>query len=541
MNLLSFSAGRPRGGGGGSSVVSRVTAVRGGGGGVAMMILLLLVFWSASHTVVVVHAEFGDYVDETFDCPARTTCPLICVANVTDCPTACTSPFEQLCRDGTCAESCDGMEEEEESSSSSPCAYGCASVACAKVIDLYTVCQETYAPFYQAEAMCGAMEVAETVHLYTYQEPVFVFFYIWYAVYPMILFGWCAYNQRVSPVSGSCQTLELEVVVVVTDDASAMGSSTTTTKKKQKPTMTTMKPNARSAWQTGYKIHPIGCLVAVLTYLTILAVYFTLMWLIIQYYVQQEAIRWSFTTMHFEDEGQVLLCFIILWMAGFLWMISLKFPHCIYGIHLRRCVLSEADYVAISVQRLAIKSTEVVKHSHEYLYGVKTFFASFYDVVHSVMTIVFSDLHFFGCERKGDATFCMRPVETDRTNKDGTTTRYFTFEFRRYSLSINDDDDEGVCSRTATSQFVPGHCDMSANKTIGDICMLDNGKGLSEEQVQRQCRLLGKNKIEMLTPRFWRALKEECTTPFYTYQIFMVLSWFPFWYVCIEYSIVVGD
>jgi hypothetical protein len=509
----------------GGVVVKKDVLVR-----IAMMMILFLM---ASPTiVVVVHAEFGDYVDETFDCPARTTCPLICVANATDCPTACTSPLEQLCRDGTCAESCDGEEE-------SPCAYGCASVACAKVIDFYTVCQETYAPFYEAEAMCGAMEVAETVHLYTYQEPVFVFFYIWYAVYPMILFGWCAYNQRVSPVSGSCQTLELEVSSSVTDaaddaDASAMGSSTTTTKKQQKPTM--MKPNARIAWQTGYKIHPIGCLVAVLTYLTILAVYFTLMWLIIQYYVQQEAIRWSFTTMYFEDEGQVLLCFIILWMAGFLWMISLKFPHCIYGIHLRRCVLNEADYVAISVQRLAVKSTEVVKHSHEYLYGVKTFFASFYDVVHSVMTFVFSDLHFFGCERKGDATFCMRPVETDRTNRDGTTTRYFTFEFRRYSLCINDnddDDDEGVCSsRTATSLFVPGHCDMSANnKTIGDICMLDNGKGLSEEQVQRQCRLLGKNKIEMITPRFWRALKEECTTPFYTYQIFMVLSWFPFWYV----------
>jgi hypothetical protein len=435
-----------------------------------------------------VAADFGDYVDLSFNCPAFITCKAVCVANATDCPPEmrCEGLTEQLCLDGTCAESCEGIEE-------GPCAFDCAPVACAKVVnDFYDSCFERFGAFYDNETACGEAEVDDS-KLLTYTEHAFIFYYVWYSVCPLVLFIWCAYNQRISPVSGSCQKLDLEVD----------GSS----ERK--------KDNARIAWQTGYKTHPIGFFVSILTYLTIFAVYSMLCWLIIQYYIQQEAITWSFVSGKFESEYQVLLCFITLWFVGFFWMFSLKFPHSIFSLHLRRCVLSEAQYVAVAVKRLEVGTTEVVSN-HDHLKAVKMFFASFGDVVYTVMTFVFSDANTFGCERKGDASFCFRPVETDPD--DGT--RYFTFEFRRYSLN----------DATATDEeykFVPGSCDVG--QTIGDILKLDNGKGMSPAQIQIRTRILGRNKIEMIEPKFRHAVAIETSTPFFTYQMFMVLSWFPLW------------
>ena len=44
---------------------------------------------------VVAHGRFlafGDYVDPTFSCPAKITCPDICVASVDDCPADAVCP-----------------------------------------------------------------------------------------------------------------------------------------------------------------------------------------------------------------------------------------------------------------------------------------------------------------------------------------------------------------------------------------------------------------------------------------------------------------
>jgi hypothetical protein len=65
---------------------------------------------------------FGDYADHSFQCPATTTCPIVCVANVDDCPQDATCPgthpdkeFDanheyELCADGTCADKTAGEE-----------------------------------------------------------------------------------------------------------------------------------------------------------------------------------------------------------------------------------------------------------------------------------------------------------------------------------------------------------------------------------------------------------------------------------------------
>lgn len=246
----------------------------------------MLVFFRAtalcSLLLVGVRADFGDYVDPTFNCPATTTCGRVCVANVTDCPAEMLCGVgEQLCLDGSCAAVCPDMDEE-----SSPCAFACAPVACAKVIDNYDNCKSKYGPWYDAEAACGKEEAAETIHLWNFTEAGFVFFYSWILVVTALVYGWCAFNQRIAPVEGSTKSLELNF-----------------SKSGEK--------ELSQGWQTGYKIHPVGAVINVLTFLTLFGIQGLLAWLTIQYYVQQEL----FTNFRrvFDDEAQVLKAFIVTW------------------------------------------------------------------------------------------------------------------------------------------------------------------------------------------------------------------------------------
>jgi hypothetical protein len=47
--------------------------------------LVAVVWLCASSPSCLVSADWGDYADLTFQCPALTTCQRVCVANVTDC------------------------------------------------------------------------------------------------------------------------------------------------------------------------------------------------------------------------------------------------------------------------------------------------------------------------------------------------------------------------------------------------------------------------------------------------------------------------
>jgi len=49
-------------------------------------------------------------VDESFNCPAVTVCPVVCMAEGEDCPIGC-PVFTQLCKDGSCAEDCSSADE----------------------------------------------------------------------------------------------------------------------------------------------------------------------------------------------------------------------------------------------------------------------------------------------------------------------------------------------------------------------------------------------------------------------------------------------
>ena len=454
-----------------------------------------------------VTADFGDTYDETFDCPAFTTCKQVCVPTIADCPTEmlCDVPGETLCPDGTCSDdpTCLGHEE-------TPCWYACAPVACRKVDNDHDTCLSKYQNLYDAEAACGEAEYVEETFLYTYTEPGFIFFYVWFGTIPLLIIAWCAYNQRFSPVPGSTQELHLDLVEE-SDESNG----------KPKPSQATSN---RIAWQTGYKRHPIGMVLHLFTILTILTIFALLMWLILQYYVQQEAIAWSWTTMRFEDETQVLLCFILVWMYGIIFMFALKFPYSIHSIHLRRCPLQEAQFVAIAVKRLEKSNTEVT-FLHDHMAGLKKFFGSFYKCGHAAMTFVFSDRNVFGCERDdsdgSDKVFKIQPVQTNQDNG----TKYFTFEFRRYNLN-----EASVDDGSSSSKYEPGAF-MSSKQTIGQILEMDTSTGLSSiDDVHKRYQIVGPNKVEMQKPNFLRNIKRNYSTPFYTYQTFMVFSWLPLWY-----------
>ncbi|KAL3912222.1 MAG: hypothetical protein SGILL_006969, partial [Bacillariaceae sp.] len=159
----------------------------------------------------------------------------------------------------------------------SPCAFACVSVACPKVDDFYDSCQEKYADVYTFEEECSAVEIEESTHKYTLKEPAFIVGYVWTCASVFFVLTWCAYNQRLSPVSGSTEPFQ---------PGETRGNNV-------------MEKNS---WQTGYKIHPVGAAINIFTVITLLAIQAMLMWLTVQYYVQQEAI--PSLTMYFSDEEQ---------------------------------------------------------------------------------------------------------------------------------------------------------------------------------------------------------------------------------------------
>lgn len=134
-------------------------------GSICLVLAVLL-----GRLTTVVHGDFGDYADLTFNCPALTTCKQVCVANASLCPfeMVC-SEGEMLCADGTCAAFCSGNEI-------SPCESTCTPFACPKVIDFHDQCQEKYGPAFDAAKTCAKAEATDSASLYSFKEPGFIFF-----------------------------------------------------------------------------------------------------------------------------------------------------------------------------------------------------------------------------------------------------------------------------------------------------------------------------------------------------------------------------
>ena len=273
---------------------------------VPLLLLLVLFLGGGPSPVFLVQADWGDYADHSFQCPALTTCQRVCVANVTDCPPEmmCNGTMT-LCDDGTCQPFCpEGLE--------SPCPYNCAKVACAKIMDYYDNCTAQYGSLYDAEAECGAIETEETTTTFTFTEPPFIFCYAWLGGVTVCVMVWAAYNQRIAPVHPEST---LPLLVSAADERAQ--------KQTQKDVdntgggETNADGNAEEAfdsgnsYQTGYTTHPVGWFLAGCVVITLLGIQVLLGWLTVQYYVQQGAI--AKLTKVFQDEVQVLLAFEIVW------------------------------------------------------------------------------------------------------------------------------------------------------------------------------------------------------------------------------------
>jgi hypothetical protein len=353
-------------------------------------------FVLALATLAFVQADFGDFVDPTYECPASTTCVQVCVADVVDCPTEmlCGSN-EIICADGSCAVECDqGLE--------TPCDYECASVACNKVVDEYDACNEKYASYYDFEASCGEAESAAA--LFSWNEPAFVFLYCWISVVTVLILVWCFFNQKLVPVADSTMPLQDGDI-----------------------------PKT----QTGYKIGIVGGTVYALAALTLLGFQILLATTTVLYYIEQEAItRWQPV---FEDTEQALLAFEIVWCVGALWTFALKWPHSVRSLFFRRCVLRQADYVAVFVPD---QKRQDLKRDSKFITILKRFLKSMFDAMDGCMAFLFSGMA--RGKLQGSYQYC-------RVEMDDDGSRYFFFNFRRYNL----DEEAGVYVSGGTPTLKP--------------------------------------------------------------------------------------
>jgi uncharacterized protein YuzB (UPF0349 family) len=232
-----------------------------------------------------------------------------------------------LCPDGSCSSGpCDP-------SLATPCAYGCASVACAKVVDYYDSCLDKYCGYYDNETACGEAEEEAVTNVYTFTEPAFVGLYCFFGVVTFLVVAWCAYNQRLHPIQESTQPLQVSAsdptnegehqslsmsgATPVTaspafvESKNAPPASLPATPTDQPETVKAPAGGDAISYQTGYRLHPVGFVLWMCVLVILVGIQGLLAYLTIMYYVQQDAI--TAIPKAFEDEVQVLLAFEYVW------------------------------------------------------------------------------------------------------------------------------------------------------------------------------------------------------------------------------------
>jgi hypothetical protein len=75
-------------------------------------------------------------------------------------------------------------------------------VTCPKIVDYYDDCFESYQEYYDLHAECVAEE-EENLPQVDFNGVVFRVCYATLIAVTVGMFGWCAWNQRLSPVKGS--------------------------------------------------------------------------------------------------------------------------------------------------------------------------------------------------------------------------------------------------------------------------------------------------------------------------------------------------
>lgn len=360
------------------------------------------------------------------------------------------------------------------------------------VLRLYyhSTCLSDFGEYYDKTTTCIDEEEEETTQLFTLRESGFVVVYCWVCISFALMIGWCAFNQRLSPVPGS--TRSITTTTTTTDDV----------KKNEHDKETTTGWNVT---QTGYRTSFVGTFIYAIVVITLIGFQCVMITLTIYYYVQQEAIEW--TPMIFEDEIQVQTVFQITWWVAFIYTLLLKWPISVRSLFYRRSTLVNATHVAVispmQKMREATQSTSTLEYMKSVLITVGKY-------ITATMRFIFSDMTPLP-DSDGlslETTVC--PIKTD---VDGTT-KFFVFHMRRYNF----DEESGI--------FAAKNC--SIGSTIDDF--LSVSKGLTTQQVEKRLATIGRNVIHMKKPTVFNCLIEEFSKPFYIYQLFMIWTWFPLWY-----------
>lgn len=425
--------------------------------------LILLLLFDKCHQVA---GNFGDYADLTFQCPALTTCPLVCVTNYSSCPTSmsCSNGITP-CMDGTCA--ADGVScSAEMNSFAFSCTEPYPPVACAKTIDYFNSCLETYQEAYDYQTQYSSEFVAATTSMLTLKEPFFIFCYTWICFITVTIILWCAYNQRWSVISGSTRPLQ---EVVTTENGVGV------------------------AWtQTGYKIGVIGTLIYFLVMLTLIGFQVLLLLITLSYYNLQGDIAVRVPVI--EDEEQVLLCFIIVWMVGFLFSLALKWNKQFSSLFLRRCSFEKATHIAVCAP--IDEGKGIVFTQKGCIYRVSICMGYLKKNLQAMMAFIFSDVNSSSATHK--VFFC-------RVVKQGDE-KFFFFRLRKYIFD------------PLMGEFIPGSCEVG--KTIGEF--IEAKGGLSSADATKRLNVIGPNSIHMSKPNYVKSVIHEFSGTFYVYQNYII-------------------
>jgi hypothetical protein len=394
-------------------------------------------------------ADFGDFADTSFVCPATTTCPVVCVAALTDCPAEliCASD-ETLCPNGSCVARTSAASCPDDWHNRNPCKNDCAPMACAKIDALLDTCYEDYGEQYLFEEDCAAETKDDRTAVHV---PAMAIFYIWLSIITIAMLVWCRFNNtRIAGATGNASDAQRTKAFL---DDNATGDQ----------------------FQVGYRKHSVGRFL-----------HFCIIGSLLVF--QAKLLFFAIESYFYHDQAQVLLAFEITWVVAFFWTFSLKWPHSIGLIFLRRCQLHEATHVAVQFEEKQAKEPETNMHRR---------FERAAGSVNAVMRWVFSDV-------PQNVTLC--PVALDEL-----LTRHFNFNFRRYNF-----DPEAF-------KFVPGVFQVA--ETVADV--VTASKGLGAEDVESRRRIVGDNSIEMAKPVLLEIIIKEFSKPFYTYQLFMLWTWTP--------------
>jgi len=446
-------------------------------------ILLFIIVSSLTNTV---HSEFGDFADPTFNCPAVTTCPVMCVWDAWFCPPTMRCPSDtELCLDGTCVNETIGCDPEI----TSPCIENlCGNeVACAKVDDYYDKCVYDHEALYTNATECTD---EWSMPLTPWNAPGLIACYAWISGITFFIIAWCACNQRFFPVGEAEPLLDASKVLLATESLKRREEGFTDDNEE-------LSTSTDTKWsQTAYTATLIGTLVYWCTVLTMWGFQVLLLLTTIWFYFTEYEL---YELTPFKDTKQVLFAYQLVWMVGFVWCLSLKWPSSLQSLFLRRSHFDTATHIAVFSPE-----TGQVEMTNERINCMVKFINGLSGCINAFFMCLFSDIN---RHKQGSVTFCK--VETDSYGEP-----FFTYRFSRYSF----DDEEGC--------FKPGVIAVAG--TIGEI--LDCQVGLTSDEVRYRYSVVGPNSLPLRKPKFFKIMMEEFNQAFYLYQNYMVWTWFNYWY-----------